>query len=89
MELPLPPELQRFVDEKVKSGQFDSAAEVITTALELMKDQDEMTAEDIEELRAEVAIGIEQLDRGEGAEWDVEKVKARLLERVQKAKRAS
>lgn len=88
MELSLTPDLQRFVDEKVKSGQFASAAEVITTALELMKDQDEMTPEDIEELRAELAVGLDQLERGECAEWDVEEVKAHLREAA-KAKKAS
>jgi hypothetical protein len=46
------------------------------------------TPEDIAHLREDVAVGLEQLERGEGALWDVEEIKARLRERVGQAKRA-
>jgi hypothetical protein len=39
---------------------------------------DSFTPEELEELRAEIQIGLDQLEAGEGAEWDVEEHKARL-----------
>jgi putative addiction module CopG family antidote len=89
MEIVLPPKLLKFVEEKVQSGQFPAATDVIVGALESMKDQEELTAEDVAELREEVAIGLEQLARGDCAEWDVEQTKAALRERAGRAKGAS
>ncbi|MDB5323339.1 MAG: hypothetical protein JWN40_4970 [Phycisphaerales bacterium] len=44
--------------------------------------QEALSEEDICELREEIAIGLEQLKRGESAAWDVAKAKAELLERL-------
>jgi hypothetical protein len=44
--------------------------------------QEALSEEDIRELREEIAIGLEQLKRGESAEWDVAKTKAALLKRL-------
>ena len=89
MEISLPPDLMKYIDDKVRAGQFGSAAELIHGAIAAMRDQEELTAEDIAALREEVGVGLAQLDRGEGAEWDVEETKGRLRERIARAKRAS
>jgi antitoxin ParD1/3/4 len=77
MKITLDPKLERFVEEKVKSGQYASADAVVTSALSLLRDQETLTAEDVARLKREVAIGIEQLDRGESAPWDPEEIKAK------------
>jgi putative addiction module CopG family antidote len=89
MEITLPPELLKFVEQKVQAGQYDSAAAVIQGALVALKQQDELTDEDVAELREDVKVGLEQLARGEGAPWDAEQTKARLRERISAAKGAS
>ena len=67
MNLPLKPELERFVDDEVRSGHYSSAAAVIEAGLaRLMLDPppDEIDADTlaaIEEARV-------QCDRGEGIE---------------------
>lgn len=89
MEITLPPEILKFIEEKVQAGQFQSSSDVICGAIGVLKAQEELTSEDIAELREEVAIGLEQLERGECAEWDVEEEKATFLERIGRSKRAS
>lgn len=39
-----------------------------------------------EQLRAMLAEGIAELDRGEGIPWDIEAIKARLAERIKQDK---
>jgi putative addiction module CopG family antidote len=55
MILTLAPEQQRFVDEMIRSGRFDSESEVVGEALRRMADSDylnppPLTAEQIEEI---------------------------------------
>jgi putative addiction module CopG family antidote len=89
MEITLSPELLRFVEDKVKAGQFASASDVISGALDLLRQEESLTARDLAELREDVRVGLEQLDAGQGAEWDAEETKARLRAHVEQAKRAS
>jgi antitoxin ParD1/3/4 len=89
MEITLPPEILKFIEEKVQAGQFQSPSDVICGAIGMLKAQEELTSEDLADLREEVAIGLEQLARGDCAEWDVDEEKATLLERVGRSKRAS
>ena len=88
MHVTLTPEMQRFVTDKVKSGQFATAEDVVNGALVAMKAQEAQTPEDLDELRRLVAVGIAELDRGEGAPWDVEEIKRRIRESVTGEKRA-
>ena len=42
MNVSLTPELETLVNEKVKSGDYNSASEVVREALRLLKEQDEL-----------------------------------------------
>ncbi|PSB49208.1 type II toxin-antitoxin system ParD family antitoxin [Cyanosarcina cf. burmensis CCALA 770] len=65
MNVSLTPELEAFVNEKVASGMYYSASEVIREGLRLLKEQDTLRQMRLEELKKEIAIGIEQADRGQ------------------------
>ena len=78
MNITLTPELERFVSDKIRAGQFRSADELFESALNILRDQESLTPADIAELQREVAIGTEQLDRGDSATWDAETMKASL-----------
>lgn len=84
MNVSLTPELEKFVQEKVKSGRYLSASEVVREALRLLQEQDQIRQLRLEKLRKELMMGIEQLDRGEGV--DGEKVFANLREKIRKAR---
>ncbi len=91
MEISLTPEQVSFLERQVKSGRYISAEAAIREAVDLLEqnETDDLGGWDIEELRRELQLGIDQLDRGEGIELDefslhelVEGVKARGRKRL-------
>ena len=70
MNVSLTPELEALVNEKVRSGLYGSASEVIREGLRLLREQDALREARLEELRREVARGVAQADRGELVEGD-------------------
>ncbi len=66
MNVSLTPELEELVAEKVKSGRYNSASEVVREALRLLEEQDELRALRLGEIRGKIAAGLVALDRGEG-----------------------
>jgi Arc/MetJ-type ribon-helix-helix transcriptional regulator len=60
------PELQRFVDEKVRGGEFAIPEAVVEDALSRMMEADTLTDDDWEAIRR----ADEEVDRGESVEWD-------------------
>jgi antitoxin ParD1/3/4 len=65
MNVTLTPELERLVNEKVESGMYGSASEVIREGLRLLNERDRGREQDLANLKRNIAIGIEQADRGE------------------------
>jgi antitoxin ParD1/3/4 len=66
MNISLTPELERLVDEKVKSGRYASASEVIREGLRLLEEREELKQQHLAEVRRKIDRGIDQLDRGLG-----------------------
>jgi putative addiction module CopG family antidote len=62
MHLALRPDLKKFVDQKVESGAYASADEVVASALARWKAEEQV---DPAELRRLVAEGQAEADRGE------------------------
>ena len=87
MNVSLTPELEELVNQKVESGLYNSASEVIREALRLLKEQDELKRVRQEELRREVLRGYEQARRGESQPLDVEAVKTEGRKRLAARKR--
>jgi antitoxin ParD1/3/4 len=79
MNVSLTPELEKFVDEKVKSGLYNSASEVVRESLRLLRREDEIEQLQLEELRREIKSSIKQMDDGQGVPLDV--VRERLQQR--------
>lgn len=77
MNVSLTPELEKFVENKVKSGLYNSASEVVRESLRLLKRADEMEQIRLEELRQDIAVGIKELNEGKGIPFDV--VRERVL----------
>lgn len=85
MNVSLTEELRKFVDDKVASGRYHSASEVIREGLRLLAEQDELREARQNALRRKVKDGLDQLDRGEGRPGD--EVFARLEARIAKLER--
>lgn len=85
MDISLTKELEVYVSQKVESGLYHSASEVIRDGLRLMKERDELHQSKLAELREEIAIGIDQADRGQVQPFNEEttaRVKARGRKRL-------
>ena len=70
MNISLTPELEQLIHQKLTSGRYQSASEVVREALRLLEERDQLRALRLEELRSEIRVGIEQADRGETAPLD-------------------
>jgi antitoxin ParD1/3/4 len=66
----LTPELEQLIQERVRSGRYTSASEVVREALRLLQDRDELRRLRMDELRVKVAGGLDSLDLGEGMDGD-------------------
>ena len=66
MNVSLTPELERLINEKVDTGSYQTASEVVREALRLLKLRDE----GLVQLRRDVQAGLDQIERGEFAEYD-------------------
>jgi len=81
MHVSLTPELERLVHEKVESGRYPSASEVVREALHLLEERDKDREEKLERLRKEIQIGVDQADRGDLLELDVNATLAKVRAR--------
>jgi len=66
MNVSLTPELERFVEEKVHSGRYTSASEVVREALRLLEEHEKVRAAQLTEFREETDRRLASLERGEG-----------------------
>jgi antitoxin ParD1/3/4 len=76
-------ELETYVSQKVESGLYHSASEVIRDGLRLLKERDDLHQSRLAELRKELAVGLEQAERGQVRPFD-EEVTARVKARGRK-----
>ena len=66
MHISLTPELENIVKSKVQTGLYNNASEVIREALRFMETHEELIYQmKVERLRAKLAVGASQADRGE------------------------
>jgi len=71
MNVSLTPELDRFVAEKVESGRYTSASEVVREALRLLEEHDRARSAQITAFNQELGARLASLDCGECVEPEV------------------
>lgn len=79
MNVSLTPKLETIIREKVDSGLYNSASEVVREALRLLEEQDRLRELRLEALREEIQAG---LDSGSAGPLDFEDIKKRGRERL-------
>ena len=70
MNVSLTPELERLVNDRVKSGMYQTASEVVREGLRLLNERDYR-----ELLGREIQEGLDQIERGEYEEYDEHTIK--------------
>ena len=83
MNINLTPQLEELVRQKVASGQYSSASEVVREALRLMQREDQMQAAKLAQLRRDIQGGLES---GTAGKLDVDTIKRRGRARLDAAK---
>lgn len=66
MDVALNADLEKLIIERLKSGEYNSASEVIREGLRLLEAEEELRIVKSRALKRDIAAGLEQLDRGEG-----------------------
>ena len=69
MTMELDRETQRLIEEEIRSGRYRSAGDVVRDVLRLMEEQNQLLLGRKEEIRKEIAAGLESLRRGKA--WTV------------------
>jgi antitoxin ParD1/3/4 len=75
MNVNLTPHLEEMVRNKVSSGKYTSASEVVREALRLMQEQDQLKELKLQQLRNDIQQG---LNSGPGVPWDAEEMKLKF-----------
>ena len=80
MNVSLTPQLEDLIRKKVATGMYNSSSEVVREALRLLDERDRIHQMRLEELRKDIQLGLDQLDRGESINGD--EAIAQLRERI-------
>jgi antitoxin ParD1/3/4 len=83
--LTITPEQEKFIQDHLDTGRYANAEEVLAIALQLLTRLDTEHQAWIEETRQKIAIGIAELDRGEGV--DGQTVMNQYLQQFQAARK--
>jgi antitoxin ParD1/3/4 len=83
MNVSLTPELEKFIADKVASGRYTSASEVVREALRLLEEHEKSRAARLEEFNRELQARIDAADRGElvTAEESFRRIREKSAER--------
>ena len=76
MNIQLKPEQEKFIRDKIASGAYDNAGDVITEAFKLLEAREKK----LKELKDKIAIGTEQIANGQLT--DEEAVFERLQQKI-------
>ena len=88
MNVSLTPHLEKLVNEKVTSGLYHSASEVIREGLRLLKEQDIVRQQRLKELRREIALGVEEANRSELKPLNMTAIRAEVRKRTSPRRKA-
>ncbi len=82
MNINLTKRLEAFVREKVESGLYNNASEVVREALRQMHEKDTIKIWTMDELEVEIQKGVDSGCAGEWTRQDVEDIKRRGREKL-------
>jgi len=81
MNISITPELEDLIEQKVKTGMYNSASEVVREGLRLLKEQDELKELRLKELKKDIQKGYDSASNGNVAEWNLNQFKDKVRAR--------
>ncbi len=82
MNVSLGDSFEKFIAQLVSSGEYQSHSEVVREGLRLLKERHELKAIRIDELRRQINVGLEQIQRGDVAPLDIPSIKTEAKRRM-------
>lgn len=82
MPITLPPDLQSFVDESVAKGEYRDADDFIVWAVARHRDDSAILERKLAALKRDIAIGKEEISRGDIEPWDAEATWANACDKL-------
>ena len=77
MNVSLTPKLEGYVKQKLSSGLYNSASEIIREAFRLLEEQDSFKQLKFQQFKEELNQGITSLDAGHGRAFNKDNIKAK------------
>jgi antitoxin ParD1/3/4 len=83
MTVTLTTEQEKFIAEQLKSGHYRSADDVVAQSLGMLRAQEGFIREHVTELREKIAVGVEQIRRGQTIDGKtaIQKLRKKLQQR--------
>lgn len=88
LDISLTPELEQFIQQRVVSGQYQTASEVVREGLRLLEQQERDREAPFVALKAKLERGAAQAERGELVDPDVVLKKIEKLAQQRRARQA-
>ena len=82
MTTSVPPEYQQFVAQRVASGRFRSEEDAVTEGLDLLRRREQK----LDALRADLQVGLDDIEAGRVLPLDIEDMKRRGMKRLSEQK---
>ena len=82
MSTSVPPEYQQFVAQRVASGRFRSEEDAVTEGLDLLRRREQK----LDALRADLQVGLDDIEAGRVLPLDIEDMKRRGMKRLSEQK---
>ena len=80
MNISLKQEHERFIEEQLNTGRYNTVDQVISEAFRLLEESDQINQKRLEELRCKIASGTEQIAQGRVTDGEV--VFARMQDKI-------
>jgi len=74
----LPADVEKFVTDEVAAGRYPSAEAVLAASVVALREKQALDRKR-EELRKELQLGLDQLDAGQIAPWDMDEILAEVM----------
>jgi len=85
MTIKLKPEQEKFIEEQIASGKYNSPEELVDTMFQVFGNLQSEYDEWVKETRRKIEEGIESLEKGEGVDGEI--VFARLRDKLSQARK--
>ena len=80
--------MEKWIQERVESGFYQSASEVVRDGIRLLREYEHLRAEALQDLRAELLMGLNDLDEGRSRPFDdslIDQIKSRGRKQIGEA----